>query len=449
MNRKKCEQVFLAAVIFVAVVKCGGRHEEVQQPVDQVLSLESIEPSGSSIVFWYQHTQKREESMLELIDVFNQTNAYGIHVRGEYAGRYGDIYNKMMVGLQGGELPNLVVAYQNQAVAYNMGEGLIDLEPYMESPKWGISTEERSDFIESFLKQDFIDGKQLCFPPNRSLELLYYNVDWLYQLGEKNTPTTWEDFARLCRLAKSQPFHKAENPSRSKGYLFEPEASRLATMVFTRGGDFMDSTQTVYTLNTPEMVNSLTMVKQLIKEGAVDLLSEPYEDQTEFALGQNLFMIRSSSGLPFVESAIKDAPNQFAWDVALPPQDGHSVVLNAYGASVSVCRSTPEKQLAGWLFLKWFTEPEQQARWVKASNYFPVRRSTENQLAGYMAENPRYGKAYGFIDYGKSEPAVPGYEPVRRRIEEVMVEVAQGGEIAPIVRRLEQDANKILDEFRL
>ena len=50
---------------------------------------------------------------------------------------------------------------------------------------------------------------------------------------------------------------------------------------------------------------------------------------------------------------------------------------------------------------------------------------------------------------GKSEPAVPGYEPVRRRIEEVMVEVAQGGEIAPIVRRLEQDANKILDEFRL
>ena len=58
-------------------------------------------------------------------------------------------------------------------------------------------------------------------------------------------------------------------------------------------------------------------------------------------------------------------------------------------------------------------------------------------------------KAYVFIDYCISEPGVPGYEPVRRRIEEVMVEVAQGGEIAPIVRRLEQDANKILDEFRL
>ena len=53
--------------------------------------------------------------------------------------------------------------------------------------------------------------------------------------------------------------------------------------------------------------------------------------------------------------------------------------------------------MAAWLFLKWFTSPEQQARWVRASNYFPVRRSTAAQLAGYFEENPRYGKAYGFL----------------------------------------------------
>ncbi|MDP6932558.1 MAG: GMC family oxidoreductase N-terminal domain-containing protein, partial [Myxococcota bacterium] len=39
---------------------------------------------------------------------------------------------------------------------------------------------------------------------------------------------------------------------------------------------------------------------------------------------------------------------------------------NVYGASVAICRTTPERQLAAWLFLKWFTEPEQQARWVVA-----------------------------------------------------------------------------------
>ena len=436
--------LFLLAAFALA---CEEPRQDAAGQVSTTPSLEEIDPSGAEVVFWYQHTQMREEALLGLIEDFNRTNQHGIRVRGEFAGRYSDIYNKMMVGLQGGELPEIVVAYQNQAIVYDMGEGLVDLTPYMNSPQWGLSALEREDYVEAFLAQDFINGRQICFPPNRSLEILYFNADWLRELGEEGPPATWEEFARLCRLARSRPFQAAQPGSRSKGYLFEAEASRLATLVFTRGGDFMDPERTAYTLDTPEMLQALTMVQGLIREGAADLLSERYEDQTEFALGQVLFMIRSSSGLPFVASALADAPTRFEWDVAPPPRDGEDPVLNAYGASVSVCRSTPERQLASWLFLKWFTSPEQQARWVRASNYFPVRRSTAAQLAGYFEENPRYGKAYGFLDFGKSEPSVPGYEAVRRKIAEAMVEVAQGGEIPPVLQRLEMEANLVLEEF--
>ena len=447
MRRAGKDPVLLLVAVFALC--CAEHREDRAKQVPSTPALEEIDPSGAQVVFWYQHTQMREDALLKLIDDFNRTNPHEIRVRGEYAGRYSDIYNKMMVGLQGGELPELVVAYQNQAVVYDMGEGLVDLTPYMDSREWGLSASERDDYVQAFLAQDFIKGKQICFPPNRSLEILYYNVDWLRKLGVEAPPVTWEEFAHLCRLAKSQPFHAAQPVSRSKGFLLEAEASRMATLVFTRGGGFMNAAQTAYTLDTSEMRQALTMMQGLIREGAVDLLSERYEDQTEFALGQVLFMIRSSSGLPFVASALADAPTQFAWDVAPPPRDGGDPVLNAYGASVSVCRSTPEKQLASWLFLKWFTAPEQQARWVEGSNYFPVRRSTAAQLAGYFEENPRYGKAYGFLDYGKAEPSVPGYEAVRRKIEEAMVEVAQGDEIAPVLQRLEEEANLVLDEFEL
>ena len=428
---------------------CEEPREDVARQVPETPDLEDVDPSGAQVVFWYQHTQMREEALLGLIEDFNRTNRHGIRVRGEFAGRYSDIYNKMMVGLQGGELPEIVVAYQNQAVVYDRGEGLVDLTPYLNSAKWGLSALERDDFVQAFLAQDFINGRQICFPPNRSLEILYYNADWLRELGEEGPPATWGEFARLCRLAESRPFQAAQPGSRSKGYLFEAEASRLATLVFTRGGDFMNPERTAYTLDTPEMLQALTMVQGLIREGAVDLLSERYEDQTEFALGQVLFMIRSSSGLPFVASALADAPARFEWDVAPPPRAGEDPVLNVYGASVSVCRSTPEKQLASWLFLKWFTSPEQQARWVRASNYFPVRRSTAAQLAGYFEQNPRYGKAYGFLDFGRTEPSVPGYEAVRRKIAEAMVEVAQGGEVPPVLQRLEKDANLVLEEFEM
>ena len=76
---------------------------------------------------------------MQLIEEYNSTNSHNITVKGEYAGGYGDIYNKMVVGIQGGALPSLVVAYQNQAMAYYRDEGVVDLTPYMDSPKWGLS----------------------------------------------------------------------------------------------------------------------------------------------------------------------------------------------------------------------------------------------------------------------------------------------------------------------
>ena len=84
---------------------------------------------------------------------------------------------------------------------------------------------------------------------------------------------------------------------------------------------------------------------------------------------------------------------------------------------------------------------------MRTSNYFPARRSTARELDSYFAENPRYRIVYDLLDYGKSEPSVPGYQAVRRLIEEAMVEVAQGGDIDGILPRLEREANATLEEF--
>ena len=151
--------------------------------------------------------------------------------------------------------------------------------------------------------------------------------------------------------------------------------------------------------------------------------------------------------MPFMSSAVDDDGMGFRWDVAAPPHTGDRPVVNVYGASVSVCRTTPERQLAAWLFVKWFTEPEQQARWVRASNYFPARRSTARELDTYFADNPRYRTVYDLLDYGRSEPSVAGYQAVRRLIGVAMVEVAQGGKVDAVLPRLEREANATLEEF--
>lgn len=420
---------------------CGGR----DAPAPAV-DLEAVDPQGQEVVFWYQHQRAREQALQEMIADFNETNPHGIRVRGEFAGSYGDIYNKMVVGLQGGSVADLVVAYQNQAWEYLLADGIVDLIPYMTSARWGLSQAAAADYVEAFLLQDRIEGRQIALPPNRSIEVLYHNMDWLRELGAPGPPATWEEFARLCRAARDQPFSGNPAGMRSLGFVLDVDASRAASMTFSRGGDFLDPAGTSYRLDTPEMAASLQLMQELAAEGAVELMGEAYGDQTAFNIGEALFMLRSTSGLPFVQEGVASGAD-FDWGVAPPPQAGPEPVVNFYGASISVCRTTPERQLAAWLFLKWFTEPPQQARWVKASNYFPARKSTRRLLADYLEQNPRYASAYQLLEYGKAEPSLPGYEAVRRLISSTVVRVVQGAEVESSLTRLQQEAQATLHDY--
>jgi len=428
-------------ILVVSLWGCGGQ-ETAEEPAQQT-NVEALDPSGQQITFWYQHTRERETALQELIAEYNEKNEHGIVVKGEYAGTYSNIYNKMVVGIQGNALPSLVVAYQNQAMAYYRDGGIVDIAPYMDSPKWGLSSTEKSDFVQSFLKQDFISGAQVGFPPNRSLEVFYYNVDWLSELGFDNPPRTWDEFVQMCRLARDNPFSRSEDKGRSLGFLIEAEASRLASLVFTRGGDLVDETSSRYTIETPAMRGALSMLRELMEDGSIELMGEEYGDQREFAAGQVLFILRSSSGLPFVTSAVEDGLD-FTWTVTYPPNELEEPIINVYGASVSLCKTTPQQQLAAWLFVKWFTEPAQQARWVRASNYFPVRRSTASELGEYFEENARYKSAYELLDFGKSEPTLSGYQQVRRVLQEAMVEIIEGGDMDRVLADVQQDANRTI-----
>ncbi|MEW6752989.1 MAG: ABC transporter substrate-binding protein [Candidatus Latescibacterota bacterium] len=425
----------------VALTACGQRQEPAGRPGRA--DLEQLDPRGREIVFWYQHNRQREEELLQLIEEFNAGNPYGFTVRGEYAGDYDGIYNKMIVGLQGGTLPHLVVAYQNQARAYHRDDGIVDLTPYMDSPRWGLSDSDRRDFYTAFLEQDRTAGVQTGFPPNRSIEVLYYNKDWLRELGYNGPPQTWEEFAQMCRKARDEPFSRSANRARSLGFMLEIDASRLASMVFSRGGSLVNEAGTRYTLDSPPVRDSLVLLRQLMRERAAEQMSEEYGDQAEFSVGQVLFALRSSSGLPFFATAVESGV-EFDWDVTYPPHSTEKPAVNVYGASISVCRTTPEDQLASWLFIKWFTQPAQQARWVRASDYFPVRRSTARELQTYFAENPRYRSAFELLEYGRSEPSLAGYQQVRRLLEEAMVDVFDGGDVDRILARAEEAANRTL-----
>ena len=431
-----------------AAMETAGGDGEMAAEGDMAMDWENVDPSGQTVTFWHQHTQEREEALNDIVSRFNENNEWGIEVVAEYQGGYGDIFNKMLNVLNTNEAPNLVVAYQNQAATYQLADALLDMNSLVDSAKWGLSEDDKADFFPGFYNSDVFPSfgnARLGFPPNRSMEVMYYNADWLAELGYDAPPATPDEFKEMACAAAQNPFSAGVGDAPSIGYQLSIDASRAASWAFAFGGDVFDYENNMFTYDSDASKAAMSFLQDLFDSGCATIVSENYGDQTDFGNGRLLFTVGSSSGLPFYDSAVSEGAG-FNWSIAPLPHTTADPVMNIYGASVSIPKSTPEAELATWLFVKYYTSPEVQAEWARASNYFPVRRSVAEGLTDYFAENPAYETAFNLLQYGVAEPPVPGYDFVRDEVATTMAAIADGAPVDESLSELNATANEILGE---
>lgn len=459
-------------------------------------SIDPAELNGQVVTFWHQHSGFRESILNTLIAVFNDStlegdaliaasgyagtsdderaqlleiadevreiaasyNPYGIVISPSNQGSYSDIFKKVAteLGAGGNDLPSLVVAYQNQAATYQVVDALIDLNPLVESPVWGLTEEEIADFFPGFWAQDefpTFENKRLGFPPNRSMEVMYYNIDWLNELYEgghisfEGAPVTPEQFREAACAAVENPFSGATGANAPAGYALSMEASRFASWTFAFGGNIFDNDTAQYTLNSDASIAAFEFLRGLFDDGCATEIFESYGDQTDFGAGTLLFTVSSSSGIPFYVSAV-EAGAGHNFSVAAIPHTTEEPVQNVYGASVSVPVTEPVEELATWIFLKYYTDPVVNAIWATNSNYFPVRESSTAALTEYFEANPVFAAAFELLPYVISEPPVPGYDPVRAEMGTVMQELVtrtDDRDVAEILADLNVAANEQLE----
>ncbi len=404
-----------------------------------------VDPTGQTVTFWHNHTGDREDGLGEIIDGFNTTNPWDITVIPSYQGSYDDIYVKMLAVLNTEAAPDLVVAYQNQAATYQLSDALVDMTPLVEGAAWGLTQAEIDDFFPGFWDQDIsslFGGARLGFPPNRSMEVLYYNLDWIKELGFTAPPATPAEFRAMACAAVTHPFSGGSG-GESLGYMLSMDASRFASWTFAFGGDIYNPLTNQYTYNSQAAVDAMTFLQALFADGCAAFVTELYEDQTDFAAGDLLFSIGSSSAISVYRSAV-EAGAQFDWNVGAIGHTTPDPVMNIYGASISMPRHTPESELAAWLFLKYFTSPDVQVQWVYVSSYFPVRQSTAEALDAYFAFEPQYATAFELLPYAKAEPNTPYYDSVRSWVVEAMMDIMNGADVALTLNALNNDANTTL-----
>jgi multiple sugar transport system substrate-binding protein/sn-glycerol 3-phosphate transport system substrate-binding protein len=439
MKRNLLAGLTIAVLAGLIISSCAPAGPAIDESIYG--DLENLDPSGQVITYWHQHSRAREESLLAMIDDFNSTNEWGITVQAEYAGGYDEIYNRVIAGIPSGEVPDMSVAYQNQAATYATQGAIVELTPYIESETWGFSEEELADFFPFVEQGDMLpqfDGRY-GYPPQRSMEVMYYNEDWLHELGYDNPPRTWDEFREIA-CAASDP------EADTYGYELSVDTSTFADMVFNRGGTMLADDASGYAFGGDAGLEALLFIQELFDEGCAILETEAYADQADFGAGRIMFTFSSTSGLPYYRSAVAEGAG-FNWSIATMPTTLDAPRVNIYGASLSIMKTNPEKQLAVWLFIKWLTDTEQSARWARASNYFPVRASAADLLGDYFAEDPQFETAFGFLGYDIAiEPGVAGYDECRDAVGDMLNAVAAGEDAATWLADTVEECNAFLAE---
>ena len=411
--------------------------------------LSGVDPRGQTLAWWHQHSGSKGEALAALVSEFNSSNNCGITVDAQYQGSYNDIRDKMNASIATGELPGLVVGYQNDEAFYALAGGLTDITPYMTDSYWGVTAEELADFNPVFIKQSIhpaFDNMRLGFPPSRSAEVIFFNLTWLKELGFSGSPTTPEDFKTMACAAA------AAKGDGTGGFILRTDASGVAAWTYAFGGDILSADGLGYEFNSQATLDSMAFLKSMFDEGCAYFHTEGYPDPA-FAARQAIFTQGSTSGLPYyaegtANAAIENNRAPDEWGVTAIPHTTTEPWTNIYGGDVMIPATNPETQLAAWVFIKWFTQPEVMARWDQTSGYFPTRTSSIKFLADYIAQNAQYGEGLALLQHSKYEPQLISYQGVRDMASQAFNEIMQGADAKTTLDSLTEQANALQAELQ-
>jgi multiple sugar transport system substrate-binding protein/sn-glycerol 3-phosphate transport system substrate-binding protein len=296
----------------------------------------------------------------------------------------------------------------------------VDLTPYLSDPAAGMSIKDQNDYysgiFEPFILPDHI---RPGLPFTQSIQVMYYNQTWAAELGFSRAPGSSSDlFDQVCAAAEGF----IENEDRAGGIILYPEAANILGWVYAYDGYLQDQNDGSYQFSTPEIIKVARDWQDLSKDECGFMISQypdPMAREIEFAKfnqRQTLVVMNSAQHLEQVHLQANQTGRADDWTMLpfLGP-DGKKAVPAEIQSGV-IFDTTPEEQLAAWLFLKYLTSPEVQAEWVEYSYLYPTRKDSLRFLRDFRTENPDWAKGLNVLKYAQTQPIDPSWEVVQQAV---------------------------------
>ena len=420
-------------------------------------------PTGGpvEISLWHSESASNLDSLQKLARRFNDSQSE-VKVKLAFQGTSDDNMAKVLASLKGGDLPTIAYLDEVQAQRLVDSGGFRPVQDFVDQDKYDLS-----DFDPKTIQYYRVDGKVWAMPISISVPVLYYNKIAFREVGldPEKPPKDLEELKDVSRKMVKRDSHG--NLVRT-GMALEIHPWYLEVALaehgdlFLNNGNGHDGRATAVEFNGPTGQAFFQWWHDMVDDGlALDVGLSQVSPDAFLAVGAGqAVMTRSSTSVlrsvvDALEGGLAGTPVEFGL-AASPGVAGGTGYTAVYSRGLWVPKDIPKaEQEAGWKFVKWLMEPEQQAEWFAGSGYLPVRNSSYDLPAAQqiMTEYPQFRVG---VEIFRSSPVTPATlgpllgpfnevrEAVRRQLQETIV-----NDKDPIgaLNDAAEEADQIIEEY--
>jgi multiple sugar transport system substrate-binding protein len=342
---------------------------------------------------WHNYGGQLKDTMDAMIDEFNETTGaeHGIMINVTSISGSATLHEKLTMAAYGDpgapELPDITTAYPKTALLLAEKGLLVDLNDY-------FTPQELDAYITEFIREGRIEGDHLyVFPTAKSTEVLFVNTT-IFNRFASDTGVRLEDLhsfegiARTAELYYEWTDQLTPEVAHDGKTFFMPDSLLNYSLIGSQqlGADFIKDDR--LNIAAPEFQKVWDYYYKPAILGHVAIFDGYATDLAK--TGDIVCSIGSTAGVSFFSPRVTYADNTSEpAELAILPYpvfEGGKKIAIPRGAGMSVINTSPEKAYAAAVFLKWFTSPENNLRFVSSTGYLPVTKEAYGEIMSQEIE---------------------------------------------------------------
>ena len=381
--KKKYVAILLTGLMALSLAGCGGSDKDGGKKV----KLDPDHPV--SLTIWHYYNGAQQAMFDTLVKEFNASvgKEEGIYVEGYSQGSVSDLEEAVTSSLNGEvgaeELPDIFSSYSDTAYAVQKDGKLADLSAY-------FTEDELSKYVDAYIQEGYFnqDGALYLFPVAKSTEITMINkTDW--EPFAKETGTTVDELATMEGITEvAQRYYEwtdeqtPDVPDDGRAFYGRDSMSNYFIIGMKQmGKDLFEVKDGKVTFHTDK-----ELIRRLWDNYYVPYMKGYFASLGKFRsddvkTGDILAYTGSTSSAVYFPDTVELESESYPIDYIVcnaPVMKGGENVRVQQGAGMAVTKFDEEHEYAASVFLKWFTQKDQNLRFVCESSYMPVLKEANS-----------------------------------------------------------------------